>query len=109
MFLCFGFLLIDRTLSKAPGVTRTTGKFEEFLRVIPACATPLKDALVSKGHQLMFGDDETFFNEERLDILEACSAPVGSKSTHKTRGSIYSPLMGLFFYVQRRRDLGYVK
>lgn len=79
MFLCFGVMLIDRTLSTRP----ETGldRFQSFLNAMPACAAPLRKALVSRGHELMFGDEddeELFFDQRRLDILERLTDPAES-------------------------------
>lgn len=83
--LGFAFLLIDRALSRRP--EKGTDKFAEFLRTIPDCVAPLRDALVSRGHGLRFEEDgESFFDQQRLDILERYTAP--SANTAKTGGRL---------------------
>lgn len=88
MYLCFAFLLIDRALSKRPdkGGTRRTDMFEKFLRTMPTCAAPMRDALVSKGHELTLGDeDEPFFDKQRLDILKCFAVPSGGTKKNGRR------------------------
>lgn len=88
-FLCFGVLLVDRALSKRSenGSVRGRDKFQQLLNTMPACAAPLRDALVSKGRDLTFGHEgEPFFDQQRLDVLERCAAPSGSAD--KPRGML---------------------
>lgn len=57
MLLCFAVLVIDRALWKR-GLEgeHVPQRFEDLLRAMPECAMPLKEAPLTRAHDLVLSD-----------------------------------------------------